>query len=64
MFALHSKVVQNLAATVEFVHLIIKSLICCVSAILAKLMTLEITEEHVDHLTEQMNINKEAPAAR
>ena len=26
---LHSKVVQNLAATVEFVHSIIKSLICC-----------------------------------
>ena len=30
VFALHSKVVQNLAAVVEFVHSIIKTLNCCV----------------------------------
>ena len=29
VFALHSKVVQNLAAVVEFVHSIIKTLNCC-----------------------------------
>ena len=29
VFALHSKVVQNLAAVVEFVHAIIKTLNCC-----------------------------------
>ena len=31
------------------------------SVIMAKLMTLEISEEHVDHPTEQLNINQEAP---
>ena len=29
VFALHSKVVQNIAAVVEFVHSIIKTLNCC-----------------------------------
>ena len=32
VFALHSKVVQNLAAAVKFVHSIIKTLICCAEA--------------------------------
>ena len=30
VFVLHSKVVQNIAAVVEFVHSIIKTLNCCV----------------------------------
>ena len=32
VFALHSKVVKNIAAVEKFVHLIIKTLICCARA--------------------------------